>query len=148
MKPQIKSLALNGVQMTMEKTETINIQSSTDVVLVRQSVRQLAVEIGFGLVDQTKIITAASELARNTLDYGGGGTVKLETLQEGRRRGLRLTFEDQGPGISDIELALKDGFTTGSGLGMGLGGAKRLASEFEIQSVVGEGTRIIIVRWK
>ncbi|MEH2126059.1 anti-sigma regulatory factor [Nostoc sp.] len=148
MKPQIKSLALNGVQMMMEKTETINIQSSTDVVLVRQSVRQLSVKIGFGLVDQTKIITAASELARNTLDYGGGGTVKLETLQEGRRRGLRLTFEDRGPGISDIELALKDGFTTGNGLGMGLGGAKRLASEFEIQSVVGEGTRIIIVRWK
>ncbi|MHC0062296.1 anti-sigma regulatory factor [Nostoc sp. UIC 10890] len=139
---------LDGVQMMMEKTETINIQSSIDVVLVRQSVRQLAVEIGFGLVDQTKIITAASELARNTLDYGGGGTLKLETLQEGRRRGLRLTFEDRGPGISDIELALKDGFTTGNGLGMGLGGAKRLANEFEIQSVVGEGTRIIIVRWK
>ncbi|MEH2369942.1 anti-sigma regulatory factor [Nostoc sp.] len=148
MKPQIKSLPLNGVQMMMQKTETIDIQSSTDVVLVRQSVRQLAVEIGFGLVDQTKIITAASELARNTLDYGGGGTVKLETLEEGRRRGLRLTFEDRGPGISDIELALKDGFTTGNGLGMGLGGAKRLASEFEIQSAVGEGTRIIIVRWK
>ncbi|MBN3942915.1 MAG: anti-sigma regulatory factor [Nostoc sp. NMS9] len=132
----------------MQKTETINIQSSGDVVLVRQAVRQLAVEIGFGLVDQTKIVTAASELARNTLDYGGGGTVKLETLQEGRRRGLRLTFEDRGPGISDIELALKDGFTTGSGLGMGLGGAKRLANEFEIQSVVGEGTLIKIVRWK
>jgi serine/threonine-protein kinase RsbT len=148
MKPQIKSLPRNGVQMMMQKTETIDIQSSTDVVLVRQSVRQLAVEIGFGLVDQTKIITAASELARNTLDYGGGGTVKLETLQEGRRRGLRLTFEDRGPGIPDIELALKDGFTTGNGLGMGLGGAKRLANEFEIQSVVGEGTRIIIVRWK
>lgn len=148
MKPQIKLLPLNGVQMTMQKTETIDIQSSTDVVLVRQSVRHLAVEIGLGLVDQTKIVTAASELARNTLDYGGGGTVKLETLQEGRRRGLRLTFEDRGPGIPDIELALKDGFTTGNGLGMGLGGAKRLASEFEIQSVVGEGTRIIIVRWK
>ncbi|MEH2079741.1 MAG: anti-sigma regulatory factor [Nostoc sp.] len=132
----------------MEKTETINIQSSTDVVLVRQTVRHLAVEIGFGLVDQTKIVTAASELTRNTLDYGGGGTVKLETLQEGRRRGLSLTFEDQGPGIPDIELALKDGFTTGSGLGMGLGGAKRLANEFEIQSAVGEGTRIKIVRWK
>ena len=132
----------------MQKTETINIQSSGDVVLVRQAVRQQAVEIGFGLVDQTKIVTAASELARNTLDYGGGGTVKLETLQEGRRRGLRLTFEDRGPGISDIELALKDGFTTGSGLGMGLGGAKRLANEFEIQSVVGEGTLIKIVRWK
>ncbi|WP_414512539.1 anti-sigma regulatory factor [Nostoc sp. PCC 9305] len=148
MKPQIKSLPRNGVQMMMQKTETIDIQSSTDVVLVRQSVRQLAVEIGFGLVDQTKIITAASELARNTLDYGGGGTVKVETLQEGRRRGLRLTFEDRGPGIPDIELALKDGFTTGNGLGMGLGGAKRLANEFEIQSAVGEGTRIIIVRWK
>ncbi|MEH2077037.1 MAG: anti-sigma regulatory factor [Nostoc sp.] len=132
----------------MEKTETLDIQSSTDVVLVRQAVRQLGVEIGFGLVDQTKIVTAASELARNTLEYGGGGTVKLETLQEGRRRGLRLTFEDQGPGIADIDLALKDGFTTGGGLGMGLGGAKRLANEFEIQSAVGEGTRITIVRWK
>lgn len=134
--------------MTIQKTEMIDIQSSTDVVLVRQAVRHLAVEIGFGLVDQTKIVTAASELARNTLDYGGGGTVKLETLQEGRRRGLRLTFEDRGPGIPNIELALKDGFTTGSGLGMGLGGAKRLANEFEIQSAVGEGTRVIIVRWK
>ncbi|MBG1240890.1 anti-sigma regulatory factor [Nostoc sp. NZL] len=132
----------------MQKTETINIQSSIDVVLVRQAVRQLGVEIGFGLVDQTKIVTAASELARNTLEYGGGGTVKLETLQEGRRRGLRLTFEDQGPGIPDIDLALKDGFTTGGGLGMGLGGAKRLANEFEIQSAVGEGTRVTIVRWK
>lgn len=148
MKPQIRSLPLNAVQMTMEKTETLDIQSSGDVVLVRQAVRQLGVEIGFGLVDQTKIVTAASELARNTLEYGGGGTVKLETLQEGRRRGLRLTFEDQGPGIADIELALKDGFTTGGGLGMGLGGAKRLANEFEIQSAVGEGTRITIVRWK
>jgi serine/threonine-protein kinase RsbT len=134
--------------MTMQKTETINIQSSTDIVLVRQTVRQLSVEIGFGLVDQTKIVTAASELARNTLEYGGGGTVKLETVQEGKRRGLRLTFEDQGPGIADIELALKDGFTTGGGLGMGLGGSKRLANEFQIQSAVGEGTRVIIVRWK
>ncbi|WP_228043205.1 anti-sigma regulatory factor [Desmonostoc muscorum] len=126
----------------------MEIQSSSDVVLVRQAVRQLAVEIGFGLVDQTKIVTAASELARNTLDYGGGGTAKLETLQEGRRRGLRLTFEDRGPGIPDIDLALKDGFTTGGGLGMGLSGAKRLANEFEIQSAVGEGTRVTIVRWK
>ncbi|OUL23330.1 anti-sigma regulatory factor [Nostoc sp. RF31YmG] len=132
----------------MQKTETLNIQSSGDVVLVRQAVRQLAVEIGFGLVDQTKIVTAASELARNTLDYGGGGTAKLETLEEGGRRGIRLTFEDHGPGIPNIELALKDGFTTGSGLGMGLSGAKRLANEFEIQSAVGEGTRVIIVRWK
>lgn len=132
----------------MEKTETIEIQSSTDIVLVRQAVRQMGVEIGFSLVDQTKIVTAASELARNTLEYGGGGIVKLETLQEGKRRGLRLTFEDRGPGIANIDLALKDGFTTGGGLGMGLGGAKRLANEFEIQSVVGEGTRITIIRWK
>ncbi|MDZ8026220.1 MAG: anti-sigma regulatory factor [Nostoc sp. DedQUE11] len=124
------------------------IQSSGDVVLVRQAVRQMALEIGFGLVDQTKIVTAASELARNTLDYGRGGTAKLETLEEGRRRGIKLTFEDRGPGIPDIELALKDGFTTGSGLGMGLSGAKRLANEFEIQSAVGEGTRVTIIRWK
>lgn len=134
--------------MKMQQTETLNIQTSTDIVLVRQAVRQMAVEIGLSLVDQTKIVTAASELARNTLDYGGGGTVKLEMLQEERRRGLRLTFEDQGPGIPNIEMALKDGFTTGSGLGMGLSGAKRLANEFEIQSAVGEGTRVIIVRWK
>ena len=132
----------------MQQTETLNIQTSIDIVLVRQAVRQMAVEIGLSLVDQTKIVTAASELARNTLDYGGGGTVKLEMLQEGRKRGLRLTFEDQGPGIPNIEMALKDGFTTGSGLGMGLGGAKRLANEFEIQSAVGEGTRVVIVRWK
>lgn len=134
--------------MTMQKSDTMEIQSSADVVLVRQAVRQLSVEIGLGLVDQTKIVTAASELARNTLDYGGGGIVKLETLQEGGRRGLRLIFEDQGPGIPDIEMALKDGFTTGGGLGMGLGGAKRLANEFEIESEVGQGTRITIVRWK
>lgn len=132
----------------MQKIEEMKILSSADVVLVRQAVRQFAIEVGFGLVDQTKIVTAASELARNTLDYGGGGIVKLETLQEGGRRGLRLTFEDQGPGIVDIDMALRDGFTTGGGLGMGLGGAKRLANEFEIESVVGEGTRVIIVRWK
>lgn len=132
----------------MQQTETLNIQTSTDIVLVRQAVRQMAVEIGLSLVDQTKIVTAASELARNTLEYGGGGTVNLEMLQEGRRRGLRLTFEDQGPGIPNIDMALKDGFTTGNGLGMGLGGAKRLANEFEIQSAVGEGTRVTIVRWR
>jgi len=141
-------MLLQVVQRAMDKPETMSIQSSGDVVLVRQAVRHFAVAIGFGLVDQTKIVTAASELARNTLDYGGGGTVLLETLQVGGRRGLRLTFEDQGPGIPDIEMALKDGFTTGRGLGMGLSGAKRLASEFEIESTVGEGTRITIVRWK
>ncbi|MEA5452079.1 anti-sigma regulatory factor [Leptolyngbya sp. CCNP1308] len=126
----------------------MKILSSADVVLVRQAVRQFAIELGFGLVDQTKIVTAASELARNTLDYGGGGTLTLETLQNGGRRGLKLTFDDQGPGIPDIEMALKDGFTSGGGLGMGLGGAKRLANEFEIESVVGEGTKVMIVRWK
>lgn len=126
----------------------MNIQSSADVVLVRQSVRQWAVELRFSLVDQTKIVTAASELARNTLDYGGGGTVKLEALQEGIRRGLRLTFEDKGPGIPDIDLALKDGFTTGSGLGLGLSGTKRLVNEFQIVSHVGQGTCVTITKWK
>jgi len=126
----------------------MNIQSSADIVLVRQAVRQWAVDLGFSLVDQTKIVTAASELARNTLDYGGGGTVKLEALQEGIRPGLRLTFEDAGPGIPDIDLALKDGFTTGNGLGMGLGGSKRLVNEFNIVSRVGEGTCITITKWK
>ena len=126
----------------------MNIQSSADVVLVRQAVRQWAVELRFSLIDQTKIVTAASELARNTLDYGGGGTVKLEALQEGIRRGLRLTFEDNGPGIPDIDLALKDGFTTGSGLGLGLSGTKRLVNEFNIVSEVGKGTCVTITKWK
>ncbi len=134
--------------MGMPRLETMSIQAASDVVLVRQAVRQLAVELGFSLVDQTKIVTAASELARNTLDYGGGGTVKLEGLQEGIRRGLRLTFEDQGPGIPDIELALKDGYTTGGGLGMGLSGTKRLVNEFNIASQVGKGTCITITKWK
>lgn len=134
--------------MDMLQAETMSIQTSADVVLVRQSVRQFAVKQGFSLVDQTKIVTAASELARNTLDYGGGGTVKLEALQDGMRRGLRLTFEDEGPGIPDIELALKDGYTTGSGLGMGLSGTKRLVNEFTIVSHVGKGTCITITKWK
>ncbi|HEY9860709.1 MAG TPA: anti-sigma regulatory factor [Candidatus Obscuribacterales bacterium] len=126
----------------------MSIQSSADVVLVRQAVRQVAIEVGFSLVDQTKIVTAASELARNTLDYGGGGTATLEALQEGNRRGLRLTFTDQGPGIPDISLALKDGYTTGNGLGMGLSGTKRLVTEFEIDSKVGEGTTVTVTKWK
>jgi serine/threonine-protein kinase RsbT len=99
-------------------------------------------------VDQTKIVTASSELARNTVDYGGGGTVRIETVQNDRRSGLRLTFEDQGPGIADIEEALRDGYTSGSGMGLGLGGSKRLSHEFEIFSKPGEGTRVSIVRWK
>ena len=132
----------------MGKCEIMSIQSSADVVLVRQAVRQIAIEVGFSLVDQTKIVTAASELARNTLDYGGGGTATIEALQEGSRRGVRLVFADQGPGIPDINLALKDGYTTGGGLGMGLSGTKRLVNEFEIVSQVGEGTTITVTKWK
>ena len=134
--------------MSVTKDETIPIRASDDVVLVRQAVRKWSIEQGFSLVDQTKMITAASELARNTLDYGGGGTVRLEALEDGVRKGLRLTFEDQGPGIPDLELALTDGYTTGKGLGMGLSGSKRLVNEFEIDSRVGEGTRVTITRWK
>lgn len=134
--------------MAVVKDETMPIRSSEDVVRVRQVVRQWAVAQGLSLVDQTKIVTAASELARNTLDYGGGGTVKLEALNSETRKGLRLTFEDHGPGIPDVEQALKDGYTTGNGLGLGLGGARRLSNEFEIFSRAGEGTRVTITRWK
>lgn len=134
--------------MPVLKNDTMPVRSETDVVLVRQAVRKWAAEIAFSLVDQTKIVTAASELARNTLIHGGGGTVRLEALTEGVRKGLRLTFEDQGPGISDIELALKDGYTTGTGLGLGLSGSKRLMPEFQIASRVGEGTRVTVARWK
>jgi serine/threonine-protein kinase RsbT len=130
------------------KTDTIEVRSSTDIVLIRQAVRKWTAELGFSLVDQTKMITAASELARNTLDYGGGGSVRLESLHEGTKRGLRLVFEDQGPGIPDIERALTDGFTSGSGMGLGLGGSRRLVNEFEIDSRVGEGTKVTITRWK
>jgi serine/threonine-protein kinase RsbT len=124
------------------------VRSSNDIVVVRQRVRTCAVELGFSLVDQTKIVTATSELARNTLDYGGGGTVLIEILHENGRKGVRLTFEDQGPGIPDIEQALRDGYTSGGGLGMGLGGARRLANEFSIKSSPGEGTTVSITRWK
>ena len=134
--------------MVSVKDETMPIRSSQDVVRVRQVVRELALAQGLSLVDQTKIVTAASELARNTLDHGGGGTVRLEALNSEMRRGVRLTFEDQGPGIPDIDLALTDGYTTGGGLGLGLSGAKRLSNEFEIFSRVGEGTRVMIARWK
>ena len=134
--------------MVVTKDDTLEIRASDHVVLVRQAVRKWAIDLGFSLVDQTKMITAASELARNALDYGGGGTVRLEALQQGIRKGLRLTFEDQGPGIPDIEKALTDGYTTGKGMGMGLSGSKRLVNEFEIDSRVGEGTRVTITRWK
>ena len=128
--------------------ETLAIKSSDDVVRVRQHVRTRAVEMGMGLVDQTKIVTAASELARNTLDYGGGGRVHVETVENGARRGVRLVFEDEGPGIPNIDAALTDGFSTGGGLGLGLTGARRLSNEFDIKSVVGQGTRVMIARWK
>jgi serine/threonine-protein kinase RsbT len=131
-----------------QHTETIPIQSSGDVVVVRQIVRTRAAELGLSLVDQTKIVTAASELARNTLDYGRGGHVHVELLKNESRSGIRLVFEDQGPGIKDLALAMTDGYTTGNGLGLGLSGSKRLVNEFDIQSKLGEGTRITIVRWK
>jgi serine/threonine-protein kinase RsbT len=129
-------------------SERLPIRSGDDVVRVRQRVRARAIEIGLSLVDQTKIVTAASELARNTLDYGLGGDVTIEVVQHGGRRGVRLSFEDQGPGIPDIEKALSDHYTTGGGLGLGLGGAKRLSNEFHIESTPGTGTRVVIARWK
>ena len=134
--------------MTPANPEKMPVRSSGDVLLIRQTVRARTSELGFSLVNQTKMVTAASELARNTVDYGGGGHVLVEILNEGGRRGLRLTFEDQGPGIPDISLALKDGWTSGNGLGLGLSGAKRLVDQFHIESKVGVGTRIVITRWK
>jgi serine/threonine-protein kinase RsbT len=134
--------------MEVQSSETLSISESEDIVLVRQAVRKKAVGLGFNLVDQTKIVTATSELARNTLEYGGGGTILIQTVQNGRRGGLRLTFEDHGPGIADVALALKDGYTTGNGMGLGLGGAKRLSDEFEIETAPGKGTRVSILRWR
>jgi serine/threonine-protein kinase RsbT len=133
---------------TVARDETRPVRTSEDVVLIRQGVRAWAVELGFSLVDQTKIVTAASELARNTVTYGGGGEVRMEVLHDGGRRGLRLTFADKGPGIPDIAQALKDGYSTGSGLGLGLSGARRLSNEFDIWSSPGEGTRVTISRWR
>ncbi len=130
------------------KSESLPVHSDADVVRVRQLVREWATHAGFGLVDQTKIVTAASELARNMILYGRGGTVCLQSLNSDVRRGLRVVFEDHGPGIANIDMAMQDGYTTGNGLGLGLGGAKRLVNEFQIDSRVGEGTRIIITRWK
>ena len=134
--------------MAVTRTERKPIHSGDDVVRVRQAVRTFAVEAGFGIVDQTKIVTAASELARNTIDYGRGGEVRIETVEHGMRQGVRLTFTDHGPGIADIETALRDGFTSGKGLGLGLGGARRLSNEFHIESTIGHGTRVQITRWK
>ncbi len=130
------------------KTETLAIGTTEDIVFVRQAVRARSLELGFSLVDQTKIVTAASELARNTLVHGGGGSACIQLVENGGRRGLKLSFEDHGPGIPDIDRALQDGYSTGSGLGLGLGGARRLSNEFHIESRVGEGTRVTITRWR
>lgn len=132
---------------TVTKSETTQIAAEMDIVKARQAVRAATLALGFKLVDQTKIVTAASELARNTLVYGRGGTMTLEFVVRDRRKGLRMIFEDQGPGIADLKLAMTDGYTTGSGLGMGLSGAKRLVSEFDIVSRVGEGTRVTATKW-
>jgi serine/threonine-protein kinase RsbT len=134
--------------VAVSKHEELPIRVEEDIVRVRQKVREWAIDLGFSLVEQTKIVTAASELARNTMRHGGGGTALLEALLEGGRRGLRLTFADQGPGIPDVDLALKDGFTTGNGMGLGLGGSKRLMNEFSIATGAGEGTRVTVVKWK
>jgi len=134
--------------ITVLNAESLPIRSSEDVVLVRQTVRRMAVGLGFGLVDQTKIVTASSELARNTLDHGGGGAAQLEIVENDTKKGVRLIFEDQGPGIADIALALTDGYTSGRGMGLGLSGSKRLSHEFDIVSAPGQGTRVSIVRWK
>ena len=134
--------------MTIERTELLEVRTSNDIVRVRQLVRQWSVEAGFSLVDQTKMVTATSELARNTLEHGGGGTARLEYLADGPRRGVRLVCEDQGPGIPDVQLALRDGYTSRNGLGLGLGGARRLVNEFDIHSLPGAGTRVAITRWK
>jgi serine/threonine-protein kinase RsbT len=134
--------------MTTSSSGELPLANQHDIVLGRQAVRRMAQELGFSLVDQTKLVTAASELARNALVYGGGGILKWEVLKAGMKDGLRLTFEDQGPGIPNLELAMTDGWTSGNGLGMGLTGARRLVNEFEINTNVGVGTRVTIVRWK
>jgi serine/threonine-protein kinase RsbT len=134
--------------MTRVSADALPLTTSDDIVRVRQMVRQRAVELGFSLVDQTKIVTAASELARNTIQHGGGGTATVEAVIDGMRRGLRLIFEDSGPGIADIALAMKDGYSTAGGMGLGLSGSKRLSNEFEIRSTPGLGTRVVIARWK
>ena len=134
--------------MSVLKREVLPFLTSNDVVLARQKVRQWAVELRFSLVDQTKLVTAASELARNALDHGKGGSMTIEVVNNAAKSGLRLIFEDHGPGIPDIELAMKDGFTSGSGMGLGLGGSKRLVNEFGIETEVGKGTKITVARWK
>jgi serine/threonine-protein kinase RsbT len=134
--------------MDVTKTETLPLELEQDIVMARHVVRKLTQELSFSLVDQTKMVTAASEIARNTLIHGGGGRMQWEVLSDGAKNGLRLTFEDAGPGIPNIELAMMDGWTSGRGLGMGLSGTKRLVNEFDLQSKPGKGTRVTIARWK
>lgn len=134
--------------MKPTKSETLPIQTSSDVVLARQKVREWALELKFTIVDQTKIVTAASELARNTLEHGKGGKLTLQVVDDVSRKGLKLLFEDNGPGIPDLQSALRDGFTTGGGMGLGLGGSKRLVNDFHVESEVGKGTKVTVVRWK
>ncbi len=135
--------------MPPTQTDTVvSIRTEQDVVVARQHARRLALETGFGIVDQTKIVTAASELARNVVVYGRGGVMRSEIVVDGKRQGLRLAFVDEGPGIPDLKLALTDGWTSGKGLGLGLSGAKRLMHDFEIETAPGQGTRVTITRWK
>ena len=134
--------------LSIERADELALKSGEDVVRLRQTVRERAIAVGFSLVDQTKVVTAASELGRNTIQYGGGGKAVIEIVANGTRRGLRLLFADAGPGIPDIALAMKDGYTSGGGLGLGLPGAKKLSDEFAIDSAPGKGTRVTIVRWK
>lgn len=134
--------------MPTTRSETFQIRAAPDIVNVRQVVRSWCLTISMGLVDLTKIVTAASEIARNTLDYGGGGTMLIEELRDGLKAGVRLTFQDEGPGISDIGRAMTDGFTSGGGMGLGLGGTKRLVDEFDLASTPGAGTRVTITKWK
>ena len=134
--------------MTVANRAVLPIRSQEDIVRVRKATRENAIAQGFSLVDQTKLVTAASELARNTLDYGNGGEVEIARVLDGARKGLRLTFSDQGPGIDDIEKALTDGYSTGGGLGLGLSGARRLSNEFSLDSAPGKGTRVMIARWR
>lgn len=134
--------------MLIETTERMPVRNSEDIVRVRQKVRERAIRMGFSLVEQTKIVTAASEIARNTVDHGGGGEMRIEEVRVGARRGLHLVFSDQGPGIPDLKRALTDGYTTGGGLGLGLSGAKRLSNEFDIDSTPGKGTTVSLTRWK
>ena len=146
--PEPASNSAEGSSIGVAQRAVLPIRTQEDIVRVRQATREHAIAHGFSLVDQTKLVTAASELARNTLDYGNGGEVEIARLINGIRKGLRLTFSDQGPGIEDLQKALTDGYSTGGGLGLGLSGARRLSNDFNIDSAPGKGTRVMIARWR